>query len=359
MIDIELSNKVLTIGNQSENPDGGISYVLYCYRKYVFQKFHIIVNFRRGNFLYKLLIAVWAYICELVVLLFNWNIKIVHVHTASGIAFKRSRYYIALAHVLGRKVIVHMHSGRFNEYWQENKTYVDKVLSKCYCVVALSVDLKNFYESLGCRIAVVLDNIIVPPQRTDLRYNDGKVHLLFLGVITKTKGIYDLIEVINEHKNEFEGKLMLHVGGNSEVEVLQQMIHEWQLQGVVTFEGWLSGDAKCDALNKCDAFILPSYTEGVPISILEALSYGKYIISTNVGGIPGVVDEKSGVLLPPQNKDCLYEALKDVIEKKEYKNNVQYRIDKSASFMPENVSRQLESLYNEILSGKTVGGGKI
>lgn len=40
-------------------------------------------------------------------------------------------------------------------------------------------------------------------------------------------------------------------------------------------------------LNKCNVFILPSHTEGLPISILEAFSYGKYVVATNVGGIPG------------------------------------------------------------------------
>lgn len=359
MIEKGISDKILTIGNQSVDPDGGISYVLYCYRNYVFDSFHNIVNFRRGNFVYKLAIAVWAYINELFILLFNRKIKIVHIHTASGIAFKRSSYYISLAHALGRKVVVHIHSGRFNEYWQENKAYVDKVLSKSFCVVALSDDLKNFYETLGCRIAVVINNIIVPPNRQDLKFSDNKVHLLFLGVITKTKGIYDLLKVIHEHQEEFKDKLMLHVGGNSEVDTLLRMIEELNLKDLVKYEGWLSGEEKCKALNQCDAFILPSYTEGVPISILEALSYGKYIIATKVGGIPGVVDERCGVLVPPQDQEGLYHALKDVIENMEYKKNIQYRIEKAKAYMPDEVSKQLESMYQKALSGQVWGGGKI
>lgn len=353
MIEKEISKKILTIGNQSVNPDGGISYVLYCYREFVFPHFYNIVNFKRGRFFYKLAIAMWAYVRELFMLAFNRKIKIVHVHTASGIAFKRSSYYISLARAMGKKVIIHIHSGRFNEYWEANKKYVDSVLSKCDIVVALSEDLKNFYKSQGCNKAIVINNIIVPPTEKGTHYNDDKIHLLFLGVIMKAKGIYDLVDVLHEHKEEFIDKIILHVGGNAEVDTLNRMIDELELHDIVKFEGWLSGDAKNEALSLCDVFILPSYTEGVPISILEALSYGKYIIATNVGGIPDIVDEKSGVLMPPQDKESLYRALNNLIENKEYKNNIPYRIEKSTNYMPDEVGRQLESLYVKLLNSQT------
>ena len=61
----------------------------------------------------------------------------------------------------------------------------------------------------------------------------------------------------------------------------------------------MSGDKKVDLLNWADVFILPSHNEGLPISILEAMSYGLPVISSPVGGIPEVVGEGNGVLVTP------------------------------------------------------------
>ena len=60
----------------------------------------------------------------------------------------------------------------------------------------------------------------------------------------------------------------------------------------------VSGHKKEMLLNLCDAYILPSYTEGLPVSILEAMSYGKPILATPVGGIPEVVID-NGILFQP------------------------------------------------------------
>ena len=131
--------------------------------------------------------------------------------------------------------------------------------------------------------------------------------LLFLGLLGKNKGIYDLLECIRDHKVEFQGKLKLYIGGNGEIEHVKQLIKEYGIADIVIFEGWVSGDKKIELLNKSDAYILPSYKEGLPISILEAMSYGMPIISTPVGGIPEIVSNgENGYLVEPGNKEDIY-----------------------------------------------------
>lgn len=349
-MDRKISEAVLTIGNQSENPDGGISYVLYCYRKYVFPKFNNIVNFRRGIFVYKLSIAVWAYIRELFTLLFNRKIKIVHIHTASGNGFKRNISFVRLAHFMRKKVVLHIHSGRFNEYYERNKEQVEKVFSKCSSVVALSNDIKAFYEQMGCHNVTVINNIIEHPRIVENRQISSILHYLFLGVITKTKGIYDLLEVIADHKDEFKGKMLLHVGGNKEVSTLKRIIKDNQLEDVVTFEGWVDGQKKIDLLNLCDVFVLPSYTEGVPISILEAQSYGLFTIATNVGGIPEMVNDKNGRLFEPRDQKELFRILRECNNKNDFEGKRSDIRNCVKNHYPEEVSLQLESLYKKMLS---------
>lgn len=350
MIDATISAQILTIGNRSDKPDGGIAQVLYSYRNHVYPIFNHVVNFKRGNALYKTFVTIIGFVKTFCVLLINRRIRIVHIHTASGNGFKRNIPFVGLAHFMRKNVVLHIHSGRFNEYYEKNKEQVDKVFSKCSAIVALSNGIKEFYEKMGCNNVTVVNNIIEYPIINDDRQPTGVLHYLYLGVITKTKGIYDLLDVIVNHKDEFRGKMLLHVGGNKEVSTLQHIIKDNHIEDIVTFEGWVNGQKKIELLNLCDVFVLPSYTEGIPISILEAQSYGLFTIATNVGGIPEMIDETSGRLFEPGNQKELYRILKESNDKKDF-------IEKRSSIrggiknhLPEEVSLQLESLYKKLLN---------
>lgn len=349
MLEKNLSERILSIGNRSDKPDGGISQVLYNYRFYVFPVFKSITNFKIGSRPYKLLIAILALLEEFFILAFDKKIKIVHVHTPSDIGFKRSSYYIYLAKIFHKKVIIHIHSGRFNDYYLRNKEYVEQIFSKCDVVVALTKEIKSFYETMGCTNVVHINNIIEVPIKKNVRYEDNVIHFLFLGSITKQKGIYDLVSVLSKHKLEFEGKLMFHVGGNKEVNKLLHIIETEKLNTLIKYEGWLAGEKKIEMLNKCNVFILPSHTEGLPISILEALSYGKYVVTTDVGGIPEIINNVNGVMFKPMDENALYKVLLGLSQ-----TGLSF-VDTNAikrtvlEYMPESVSKQLSNLYNSII----------
>lgn len=105
----------------------------------------------------------------------------------------------------------------------------------------------------------------------------------------KRKGIYDLLDVLSEHREEFLNKLEFLFGGDGDVEQVQAIIKEQNLNNIAKYQGWVSGIKKERLLNQADAYILPSYNEGLPISVLEAMSYSLPIISTTVGGIPEIL----------------------------------------------------------------------
>jgi len=346
----EISESVLTIGNRSDKPDGGIAQVLYSYSQHVYPVFHHVVNFKQGGSFYKILITLWSLIQTFFCLLINRKIKIVHIHTAAENSFKRNTIFVHLAHAMGKKVVLHIHSGRFNEYYERNKRQTDKVFAKCASIVVLTQGFKAFYEQKGCRNVTVINNIIEHPEFRDVKHQDKAIHYLYLGVITKTKGIYDLLEVIVRHKEEFRDRLVLHVGGNKEVNTLVNIIKENDIEDIVKFEGWVSGSKKIDLLNLCEVFILPSYTEGLPISILEAQSYGHFVVATNVGGIPEIVNETNGMLFPPQDKERLYQILKTLDADRSILHTRNTIKESSKYYFSEYISVQLENLYNSLLS---------
>ena len=182
--------------------------------------------------------------------------------------------------------------------------------------------------------------------------NNNKFKLLFLGYISRDKGIFDLVECIKEYHLEYHDKLMLYIGGSQyEESQLIELIKENNLQDVITFCGWVSGNKKVDLLNNADAFILPSYKEALPISIIEAMTYSLPIISTEVGGIPELVEhDVNGFLFVPGDQN----AMKNYIDILMYDYNKRKQMSdnsysRSLNYLPENAQLKLNQLYKSLL----------
>ena len=113
--------------------------------------------------------------------------------------------------------------------------------------------------------------------------------------------------------------------------------------------GWVGGDKKINLLNWADVFILPSFNEGLPISILEAMSYGLPIISTPVGGIPEVVKD-NGTLVTPGNDGEICSAMKKYVDNHELlMKEGEMSLKIVETYLPEYVMMQLENIYIKLL----------
>ena len=100
-------------------------------------------------------------------------------------------------------------------------------MKKADCIFALTDNWTRFYtDELRLENVVTINNIVSNPQILQPKGKDERVHLLFLGFIIDQKGIFDLAEVIKMHEKEWEGKLLLHVGGDHEVERLKNYIKD-------------------------------------------------------------------------------------------------------------------------------------
>ena len=348
MLNNEISNKILTIGCSYIPPKGGVAQVIYNYSSYVFPTFKCIVNSSGGNKLKKTLIAIIALLKTVFVLTLNKSIKIVHIHTASYNSFTRSALFVQIAKIFHKKVILHIHGGGFKKYYSTKPQKITDILNKCDCIITLSKSWQSFFSTIShCKQIEIVNNIVAPPQFLHLQ-KDNKFHLLFLGLITEQKGIFDLLEVIAAHRQEFENKLTLHIGGNGKVEKLMEFIRTHGLQTIVVYEGWVSKQKKAELFNLANAFILPSYTEGLPVSILEAMSYGVPVIATKVGGIPEAVTKNTGILFTPGNKYEMQNILSTLISgEKQFEK--QAIIQESQKYLPEIVSAQLNNTYKTLL----------
>lgn len=348
MLPNKISKQVLTIGCEYHHPKGGVAQMMYNYERYVFPLFKCIINSGSGNKLTKLLKAIEAWLQMGVRLLVDRDIRIVHIHTASYNSFKRSAWYVKMGKLMGRKVILHIHGGGFKEYYATNPEWISSILNRCDALITLSESWKGFFQEVTtCANISVLENVVPFPVEKQCNKASAQLHFLFLGLIDEAKGIFDLISVLNGNKQVVRGKMVLHIGGNGKVSELKKIIQNCGLEEVVKYEGWVAGNKKIELLQDSDIFILPSYVEGLPVSILEAMSYRMPILSTPVGGIPEVVENGvNGILFTPGDNDRMMTAIMRLLENDDEREKMgEESFNRVKPHFPDCVARKLETIY--------------
>lgn len=353
LIQRQISKQILFLG-VSMKTKGGMTAVLVSYKKYI-EDMQFIPTWKLGNKFVKLWYAIQAIIRIWFVCTFNKNIKIVHIHGAANASFYRCKIFINLAKKLGKKVILHEHAADFVEFYNnsEDKDGISDTINKCDKLIVLSESWKNFFISIGipANKICVLNNIVSPPDVKSVELVDDRLHLLYMGEISNRKGAFDLLNAIVAEKEYFKDKIYLRMGGNEVDGNIKGFIKDNGLEDFVSYEGWISGDKKIDCLNWEDVYILPSYNEGLPIAILEAMSYSHPVISTPVGGIPEIISNyKNGILVTPGNYTEITNAIKYYIEnKKEIKLQGENGYKVVKDFFPDKVFNDLTNIYKTLL----------
>lgn len=151
--------------------------------------------------------------------------------------------------------------------------------------------------------------------------------LLFVGSLIPTKGVYELIDGFEQAIANNPAMTLRIAGEGCSKGTLQKMISAKSLEHSVTLLGAIPHQSLVGELHKSDALILPSYREGVPNVIMEALATGTPVIATDVGGIAEVlIPEVGGILIEAQNADAVADAIREIAYKtwnsKEIKESV-------------------------------------
>jgi glycosyltransferase involved in cell wall biosynthesis len=159
--------------------------------------------------------------------------------------------------------------------------------------------------------------------------------ILFLGWLDEEKGIFELLHVFVQLSKEFRVELFVAGRGNSESKI-KSLVRSNHLQESVHLLGWVNETVKISLLKESDIFILPSWTEGFPNALIEAMSAKVAVIATDVGNISDVLTDRQEILLvPPKSNQILKEAVQYLINDKEFRISL---ADKGYNFARENFS---------------------
>ena len=303
-----------------------------------------------GSRLRKLWQAVKAYMKFLKLLP---EYPIVHVNVASDSSYYRKSLFIKAAKRAGRKIVIHQHGGDFETFYEKEqndrgRARIRQVLSMGDVFLVLSPKLKQFFKGILEPSKVILFPNAVPVP-SDIEKEYGKQKILFLGRLCKEKGLRELFSVLPQLHGQFP-QMRLLLGGIWEDEELRE--EAAKMKEYVTDLGWLQGEAKKDCLRISDLFVFPTYFEGQPVSVLEAMAYQCGIVATNVGGIPQMVEPgQTGLLIEPKDPEGLKSALEKLLSDPELcerlRKNARAKVQKEFSI--EKSLQELIKIYQQMV----------
>ena len=163
-------------------------------------------------------------------------------------------------------------------------------------------------------------NFNVTEKRKELGIGVGEKVIGFIGRIVKEKGILDLIHAYKAITDYLPNTRLLIIGDNrvedrAEIDgnEILALIRKYGMQENVIFTGHRTDTN--ELLMLMNVFVLPSYREGLPLSIMEAMAMGKPVVATNIRGCrEEVIDGKTGYLVPTKNSERLADAILKIIK---------------------------------------------
>ena len=264
-----------------------------------------------GSILLKLLCAVWAYLRFLAYLP---RMNILHANMSSNASYYRKKIFVDTAAVFKKKIIIYFRGGDFQTFYHQKSIQsqgrIRRTLGKANTFIVLSQEWKEvFIPLIDSNKIVVLGNAVPMPKTTKQDYSSHKI--LFLGRLCREKGISELLDIMPRLKELFPN-LHLYLGGTWSDKEMEQKAK--QMTDMVTYLGWIDKETQDKYKELCSIFVLPTYFEGQPNSLIEAMAFGMASVATAVGGIPQLIqNDVNGRLIKPKDKEDLFKALAELL----------------------------------------------
>ncbi len=242
---------------------------------------------------------------------------VVHVHISHGGSVLRKALPLIAARIRGVPSVVHAHSfdffGWFGALPAPLRGLVRSALHTDHWLV-LGTELAEQYRqrlaTADAPVQVLHNPVAIPPAASSRPASPSPLNVVSLGRLGHRKGTYDLIQAISLLPADIRDRLHVTLAGDGDVEKARELVKACGLDESIDVIGWIGPDERDELLDHTDVFALPSYHEGLPMAILEAMARGAVPLTTPVGGIPdAVTDGVDAILVPPGRPGELAEAL--------------------------------------------------
>ena len=178
-------------------------------------------------------------------------------------------------------------------------------------------------QESNCRVMIIPPDFLDseyfrPNDDTSLRRKYGlsasDFVVLTLSFLNERKRVNDVISAVRQLKNKHKNVKMLVAGDGPEKSNLMQLRDKLRLKETITFTGFVDEATKRDLFNIADVYVLVSHHEGLPVSLLEAMSCECICVCSNVGDMPYVIqDSSNGFLIRPREPELLATKIEEIM----------------------------------------------
>ena len=304
---------------------------------------------------------------------------VVYLPLSQGLwGFVRDAAFINISWLMRRRIIAHFHGGGFGEFYEKSrrpiKLLIRSSLRHISLLIVLAESLKSVFDGLveKEKIRVVYNGIDAKEFQSvesNPENGDRVVKVLYLSKKSKAKGVYDFLRTIPlVTRKEKDVRFILagdsvvseefpwHTGRmcNTEKEI-REFIRENGLTDVIDIRGEVTGSDKRKVFAESDIFVMPSYSEGMPIVILEAMAAGLPVVATRVGALPEIIEEgKNGFLVEVGNYEDLANKVLILVKDRSLRRQIGGLNRKvvSETFSSKKYVEGLEMVFLELSMGK-------
>ncbi|MFV1498913.1 glycosyltransferase family 4 protein [Mycobacterium kansasii] len=247
-------------------------------------------------------------------------VDVLHVHFSLRGSVVRKSVPLFVARIRGIPTIIHCHSSHFFTWFDGLPTLLRRAVRAAlradYVVLLGESHMVASSARLGFEVskARLLYNPVVMPRAAPSPRTRRPLSVASLGRLGANKGSYDLVRAIGLLPNDIRANLRVTLAGDGEVEQVREFVRANALDDTIDVAGWVGPADRDRLLAESVIFVLPSYSEGLPMALLEAMANGVVPVTTPVGAIPEVVtDGVNGVLVKPGNPGQLAAALQNLL----------------------------------------------
>ncbi|CAN7186501.1 glycosyltransferase family 4 protein [Polaromonas sp. LjRoot131] len=227
----------------------------------------------------------------------------VHVNMAERLSLFRKGAVIAACRALGVPVVLHLHAAQLHHFYQSLprplRALTRWVFSLPASVVVLGSAARRFViEELGVapeRVDIVINGVPEPTHARRVAGDSAMQRVLFVGNLSERKGVTDLLQALALPGLD-TARLEVTLAGGGDVEAYEAKARQLGIDSFARFAGWSDQQQVARLMARADVLVLPSYDEGLPLVILEALANGVAVVCSPVGEIPSVLSDGANAL---------------------------------------------------------------
>lgn len=290
------------------------------------------------------------------------KIDVVHINPSlNRNSFIRDSFYAWLTIFFKKKLIVYWHGWEDSfEEKLKNSIILNGIAKYSFLKAQSCIVIGSIFER-KLRALGFTNNIYIETNSAEIKKNnkikpiviqpEQQIRILFLSRLEVNKGIYIAIEtlkLLNKHTNRF--KLIIAGSGTEEESIVRIASTNIDIEWV----GYVRGRSKHNILSSAQIMLLPSYTEGMPISLLEGMLYGMPIISRPIGGIVDIItNKKNGYLIDSLLPEDYEKTIIDLVNNSVLFNQIsKNNIKLSEKFHPDRVRERLLDIYKNVFEDK-------